>query len=76
MVKILSKLRGGDLRSIGKVGEADLAIKEADVSTRVIRAIEKLAQTGSPAIPGLFDEDPVQLKNPSQKNKRPETVQK
>ena len=76
MVKILSKLRGGDLRSIGKVGEADLAIKEADVSTRVIRAIEKLAQTGSPAIQSRGKKLRIQLKNPSQKNKRPETVQK
>ena len=55
---------------------ADLAIKEADVSTRVIRAIEKLAQTGSPAIQSRGKKLRMQLKNPSQKNKRAETVQK
>jgi hypothetical protein len=55
---------------------ADLAIKEADVSTRVIRAIEKLAQTGSPAIQSRGKKLGTQLKNLSQKNKRAETVQK
>ena len=49
---------------------ADLAIKEADVSTRVIRAIEKLAITGSPAIQSRGKKLRMQLKNHSQKNKR------
>jgi HEAT repeat protein len=49
---------------------SDLAIKEADASTRVIRAIEKLAQTGSPAIQSRGKKLLMQLKSPSQKNKR------
>jgi hypothetical protein len=49
---------------------SDLAIKQADVSTRVIRAIEKLAQTGSPAIQSRGKKLLMQLKSPSQKNKR------
>jgi hypothetical protein len=55
---------------------ADLAIKEADVSTRVVRVIEKLAQTGSPAIQSRGKKLRMQLKNHSQKNKRAGTDQK
>jgi len=49
---------------------SDLAIKEADASTRVIRAIEKLAQTGSPAIQSRGKKLLMQVKSPSPKNKR------
>src|SRR5210317_1382909 len=54
MAKILSKLRGGDRRSIGKVGE-------------VVSAVRKKPDLFNDLVTGLFDEDPVQLKNPSQK---------
>jgi hypothetical protein len=63
MAKILSKLRGGDRRSIGKVGE-------------VVSAVRKKPDLFNDLVTGLFDEDPVQSKNPSQKNNRAETVQK
>jgi hypothetical protein len=46
---------------------SDLAIKEADASTRVIRAIEKLAQTGSPAIQSRGKKLLPKLKNISQR---------
>ena len=55
---------------------ADLAIKEAGVSTRVIRAIEKLAQTGSPAIQSRGKKLRLQLKNHSQKKQASGTDQK
>jgi hypothetical protein len=43
---------------------------EADVSARFIRVIEKLAQTGSPAIQSRGKKLSLQLKHHSQKNKR------
>jgi hypothetical protein len=48
---------------------SDLAIKEADVSTRVIRAIEKLTQSGSPAIQSRGKKLLPKLKNCSQRCK-------
>ena len=48
---------------------SDLAIKEADCSTRVIRAIEKLTQTGSPAIQSRGKKLLAKLKNFSQRCK-------
>jgi hypothetical protein len=48
---------------------SDLAIKEADGSTRVIRAIEKLTQTGSPAIQSRGKKLLAKLKNFSQRCK-------
>ena len=54
---------------------ADLAIKAPDIATRVIRAIEKLTRTGSPAIQSRGKKLRLQLKNPSQKYKRVKTVQ-
>ena len=63
MAKILSKLRGGDRRSIGKVGE-------------VVSAVRKKPDLFNDLVTGLCDEDPVQSKNPSKKNNRAETVQK
>ena len=44
--KILSKLQGGDRRSIGKVDE-------------VVSAVRKEADLFNELVPGLFDEDPV-----------------
>ena len=55
---------------------ADLAIKAPDISTRVIRAVEKLIQTGSPAMQSRGKKIRMQLKNHSQKYKRMKTVQK
>jgi HEAT repeat protein len=80
MAKILSKLRGGDRRSIGKVGE-------------VVCAVRKKPDLFNDLVTGLFDEDPVvrmraadamekissdnpEFLRPSQKNKRAKTVQK
>jgi hypothetical protein len=45
---------------------SDLTIEQADVSSRVIRAIEKLAQTGSPAIQSRGKKLLPKLKNISQ----------
>ena len=47
---------------------ADLAIREPVISTRVIRAIEKLAQTGSPAIQSRGKKLRMQLKKTFAKN--------
>ena len=47
---------------------ADLAIKEPDISARVIKAIEKLAQTGSPAIQSRGKKLLSKLKNLSQRH--------
>ena len=55
---------------------ADLAIKQPDISARVTRAIEKLTQTGSPAIRSRGEKLLPQLKNPSDKNRRGKTVEK
>jgi hypothetical protein len=55
---------------------ADLAIKEPDITARVTRAIEKLTQTGSPAIRSRGKKLLPQLKNPSDKNRRAKTVEK
>ena len=49
---------------------ADLAIKEPVISTRVIRAVEKLTRTGSPAIQSRGKKLSMQFKNYSQKSKR------
>jgi hypothetical protein len=46
MAKILSKLRGGDRRSIGKVGE-------------VVTAVRKKPDLFKELLTGLFDADPV-----------------
>lgn len=48
---------------------ADLVIKEAIISTGVIRAIEKLIQTGSPAIQSRGKKILPKLKNLSQRRK-------
>ena len=48
---------------------ADLVIKEAIISTGVIRAIEKLIQTGSPAIQSRGKKLLPKLKNLSQRRK-------
>jgi len=79
MAKILSKLRGGDRRSIGKVGE-------------VVSAVRKKPDLFKDLVTGLLDEDPVvrmraadamekvssgnpEFLQPSQKYKRVKTVQ-
>ena len=55
---------------------ADLTIKKPDITARVIRAIEKLTQTGSPAIQSRGKKLLVQLEKSSQKYRRSRTVQK
>ena len=101
MTKVLSRLRGGDRRSIGNVDEvvtavqkkpdlfkdlvgglfdedpvvrmrtadamvklsSDLALKKGAASDRVIRAIEKLSRTGSPAMQSRGKKLIKQLRN-------------
>ena len=80
MAKILSKLRGGDRRSIGKVAE-------------VVSAVRKTPDLFNDLVTGLFEEDPLvrmraadamekissdnpEFLQPSQKNKHTKTVQK
>ena len=46
MAKILSKLRGGDRRSIGKVGE-------------VVSAVRKKPDLFNDLVTGLYDDDPI-----------------
>ena len=55
---------------------ADLAMKEPEISARVIRAIEKLIQTGGPAIQSRGKKLRQQFINPSQKIKRSKTEEK
>jgi hypothetical protein len=85
MVDVLSKLGGGDRRSIGKVDDVVSAVRKKpdlfkDLVTRlfeedpVVRmraadAIEKLIQTGSPAIQSRGKKILPKLKNLSQRRK-------